>query len=490
MSSLADDLRQLLDTAALSHAGTARGAELAALRAGLDAPLRVAIAGRLKAGKSTLLNALVGDAVAPTDAGECTRVVTWYRHGPTPRAVAHSKQVDPVPLAFRQGEGGLTTDLGDLEADELDHLVVDWPSAALEDLTLVDTPGLDSVNEEISARSENALGRRDGDGVDAVIYLLRHVHATDVRFLEAFGAARSSSAPIHCVGVLARADEVGAGRVDAMASAARVAARYREDPRLRSLCSTVVPVSALLAQAGTTLREDDLGALRAIAGAGAEVLDDLLLDASGFERERAVDPGGVGAVRRRELLDRFGLCGLRISLQLLRDGQVRSASELARALVGMSGLNQVRDVLATRFAPRRELLKARTALRALDEMLTGDPATTGLAAEVEALTAGAHELAEVSLLDALQHPDLGFGSEDAADAERLLGGWGVSLMDRLGLPADTPPELVVAAVQRELERWQHRRESPFAGPMAVHAARVLVRSCEALQRQAAVSSRT
>lgn len=489
MSSLADDLRRLLDDASLSHAGTARGAELAALREGLDAPLRVAIAGRLKAGKSTLLNALVGAEVAPTDAGECTRVVTWYRHGPTPRAVAHPTNGDPVPISFRQDEGGLSADLGGLGADELDHLVVDWPSAALEDLTLIDTPGLDSVNEEISARSESALGRRDGDGVDAVIYLLRHVHATDVRFLEAFGAARSSPAPIRCIGVLARADEVGAGRVDAMASAARVAARYREDARLRSLCATVVPVSALLAQAGTTLREDDLSALRAIAGAGPEVLDELLLDASGFERERAIDPGGVGAARRRELLDRFGLCGVRISLQMLRDGHVQSAGELARALVGMSGLDQLRDVLATRFAPRRELLKARTALRALDEMLAGDQAATGLAADVEALTAGAHELAEMSLLDALRHPDLGFSSDEVADAERLLGGWGASPVDRLGLAADAAPELVTAAVQRELVRWQHRRESPFASPAAERAARVLVRSCEGLQRQVAASDR-
>ena len=57
----------------------------------LDEPLRVAIAGKVKAGKSTLLNALVGEQVAPTDAGECTRVVTWYRDGATPRIVLHPR---------------------------------------------------------------------------------------------------------------------------------------------------------------------------------------------------------------------------------------------------------------------------------------------------------------------------------------------------------------------------------------------------------------
>ena len=47
----------------------------------LQGPMRVAIAGRVKAGKSTLLNALVGERLAPTDAGECTRLISWYRHG-------------------------------------------------------------------------------------------------------------------------------------------------------------------------------------------------------------------------------------------------------------------------------------------------------------------------------------------------------------------------------------------------------------------------
>ena len=38
----------------------------------LREPLRLAIAGIVKAGKSTLLNAILGEQIAPTDAGECT----------------------------------------------------------------------------------------------------------------------------------------------------------------------------------------------------------------------------------------------------------------------------------------------------------------------------------------------------------------------------------------------------------------------------------
>ena len=66
----------------------------------LDGPLRVALVGRVKAGKSTLLNALAGERLAPTDAGECTRVVTEYRHGPVPRVALHGRdgQVRALPV--------------------------------------------------------------------------------------------------------------------------------------------------------------------------------------------------------------------------------------------------------------------------------------------------------------------------------------------------------------------------------------------------------
>jgi len=77
---LVEQVRPLLDEAIALYRDDPVGAELETARTRLDEPLRVAIAGKVKAGKSTLLNALVGEDLAPTDAGECTKIVTWYRH--------------------------------------------------------------------------------------------------------------------------------------------------------------------------------------------------------------------------------------------------------------------------------------------------------------------------------------------------------------------------------------------------------------------------
>ena len=84
----------LLDRAAAATADDGARARLAEARARLHGPLRLAIAGKVKAGKSTLLNALLGEELAPTDAGECTKIVTWYAEGPAPQVMVH-------PLAGR-----------------------------------------------------------------------------------------------------------------------------------------------------------------------------------------------------------------------------------------------------------------------------------------------------------------------------------------------------------------------------------------------------
>ena len=72
----------------------------------LNQPIRIALAGTLKAGKSTLVNALVGEDIAPTDATEATRIVTWFRNGPTPKVTANHRggRRSNVPIARNGGQ--------------------------------------------------------------------------------------------------------------------------------------------------------------------------------------------------------------------------------------------------------------------------------------------------------------------------------------------------------------------------------------------------
>src|ERR1051325_9150418 len=51
--------------------------------------IRVAVGGRMNAGKSTLVNALLQERLAATGATETTRLVTWFRHSHQARLRVH-----------------------------------------------------------------------------------------------------------------------------------------------------------------------------------------------------------------------------------------------------------------------------------------------------------------------------------------------------------------------------------------------------------------
>jgi hypothetical protein len=445
-----------------------------------DEPLRLAIAGKVKAGKSTLLNALVGEEIAPTDAGECTRVVTWYQDGHAPAVTLFPRAGAPHPLRIARDDGALRIDMG-VDAETVDRLEVTWPSASLRATTLIDTPGIASLSLDVSARSERFLAPEDApSAADAVLYLMRHLHSADVRFLESFhdqGVARA--APVNTVAVLSRADEVGVGRVDALRSARVIAARYRSDETLRAFCQTVVPVAGLLAVTGRTMRQDEYAALAKLAALAPERLDALLLTVDRFvDTDAVADPS---AAVRAALLGRFGLFGLRLSTTLIRQG-VGDASTLAAELVQRSGLVELREVLASQFTQRRDVLKARSALIALDLVLRREPrpAAARLAVEVERILAGAHEFAELRLLSDLRGRVLKPPKEQAREAERLIGGEGGAAHQRLGLPPEAGRDELRAAAMDRLTVWRRRAESPLTSRAMANAARVVVRSCEGI----------
>ncbi|MFJ4172024.1 dynamin family protein [Paenarthrobacter sp. NPDC089714] len=447
----------------------------------LSGPLRIAVAGMVKAGKSTLLNAIIGEEIAPTDAGECTRIVTWYRHGPTPRVTLFPVHGEPRPLPVTREDGRLVFPLGGIKAEDVERLVVDWPAASLKDLTLIDTPGIASLSQDVSGRSTAFLLPEDApSAADAVIYLMRHMHASDVRFLESFrDKAAGQSGTVNALAVLSRADEIGAGRIDSLISAAVIADRYSRDGNLKPLALGVVPVAGLLAQSSRTMRQSDYEALVSLAGLGKPAWERIMLSADRFVR--ATEPTGIAAETRVSLIERFGLFGIRLGVALVRGG-LDDPTALAHELARRSGLGQLLQSIASLFQTRAEALKARAAVVGLEALLR-NPApedATSLVTALERLQAGAHEFRELRLLAALRTSGVGLAPDAAAEAERLVGGSGTGAALRLGLPDDSGEDSVSDAARACLDRWRAIAENPLTEPAAVGACRVVIRSCEGM----------
>ncbi|MFD3744844.1 dynamin family protein [Nocardia sp. NPDC058633] len=462
----------------------------------LREPLRVALAGSIKAGKSTLLNALVGQAVAPTDATECTRVVTWYRDGATPTVTAHAADGSRANVIVRRGSGahGLTFDLNGLRWDapsprEVDHLEVGWPSAALSQTTIIDTPGTSSLSREVSLRTARLLTPADagGDrgapisvpGADAVVYLLRRLDAADVSFLEQIGAGGGGSGPLGVIGVVSRADEIGSGRIDALHSARDVAARFAGELERTGLCQAVIPVAGLLAFAASTLRQPEFAAFEALSAVPAEDLAIALLSADRFARADIALP--VEPELRAQLVDRFGLFGIRMATMLIRLG-VRDSSSLAAELADRSGIEELRSVLEVQFGQRAGELKAHSALSTLDRILAAYPGTEAdrLRPRVRARLADVHGFTELRLLGRLRTDELPLPPPVLADLHRILGGAGVAAHLRLGLSAEADPDALRTAAFAAVRSWRARAAHPLADQSTATACRAAARSAEGI----------
>lgn len=456
--------------------------ELDRIAGRLNQPIRIALAGTLKAGKSTLVNALVGENIAPTDATEATRIVTRFRHGPTPKVTANHAggRRSNVPIAR---DGGLTFDFGGLDPNDVVDLDVEWPAAELIDATIIDTPGTSSLSRDVSQRTLRLLVPDDGvPRVDAVVFLLRTLNAADIALLKQIGElVGGATGALGVIGVASRADEIGAGRLDAMMSAKDVAQRFTGELDRTGICQAVVPVSGLLALTARTLRQSEFAALEKLAGVDPAELNKAMLSVDRFVREDAALP--VDARTRAQLLDRFGMFGIRISIAVLLSG-VRDSVTLADELLERSGLIALRDVIDQQFAQRSELLKAHTALMSLRRFVQAHPivATPRIIADIDPLLADTHAFEELRLLSQLRSRPTTLTDDEMASLRRIIGGGGTDPASRLGLTPDAPydgPRAAFAAAQR----WRRRAEHPLNDPFTTRACRAAVRSAEALVAQ-------
>jgi hypothetical protein len=466
--SLSDTTASLLASAAELYRDSPRATSyLRQCTERLGEPVRIAVAGAEGAGKSTVVNALAGERIAPIEVAGGDGVFAWYRNGSSPAATVFPPGMPPRDIPVRRADRELHIDLGMWQAKQIERVVVDWPSRGLRDLTLIDTP---KVAEPAWLATQP----------DAVIYLARETHDDHVRALHAVqDSAGTLASPVTTILVLCRADEIGAGRIDALTSAKQIARRRRADATVRGLCQNVVAVAGLLGHAGKTIREDEFTALRALAEMSRAALDPYMLSTDRFVGAEL--PVRVEPAMRLALLDRFGLFGVRLASTLIRRG-ADTVSNLSAQLVQRSGLSDLRESIGRYFLDRADVLRARSALVGLAIVLRAQPRPSArkLAADAERVIASLHDLRELRLLAGLDAGRIALPEGLAEEAERLVGGLGTTTVERLGIdyPA-TDADLRNVAFDA-LDRWRVQAESPLLGAEPRGAASVVVRSCEGM----------
>ncbi|MEV0899486.1 dynamin family protein [Actinoplanes sp. NPDC049802] len=452
----------------------------------LHDPLRVAVAGRLKAGKSTLVNALIGRRVAPTAAGECTRVVTRFRYGPADRIDVVTRDGERRSLPLDE-DGMVPARLG-TPASRIAYVDVALTTDRLRELTVVDTPGLSSTDTAGSARAEAAVGIDDDSAgevaaAEAVVYVFTQaVRADDVRALEAFhtASARLATSPINAIGVLAKVDTLVGGPEDPWPVAGPLA--RRQAGLLARTVGDVVPVAGLLAETAEAgrLTGGDRDALAKLAALPGAELSLLLLSADLF-RSR---PAPIGRDQRERLLTRLDLYGIGFACAQLAADPRLSTGELVRRLSAASGLARLSATVDQTFRWRSDAIKAGWALTRLERLsrhgVQGRDQQTVRDALERALRDPAYH--RLRLLDAAQRA--------ATGAVPLPGDWEQELIRLatsddarwiLRLPEADGGELAAAAVAAA-GRWRAYAVDG-AGPAQARIAQVAHRGFQLLAQE-------
>ena len=115
----------------------------------LDGPLRLAVTGAPNTGKSTLVNALIGENLAPVEHAGASGFFTWYLDGPQLRAHLYPQNAAPYEAQLRSAATGLQL-IGPAEPSSPDHdtgaggidqVIVELPSRGLRHTPYLDPPG-------------------------------------------------------------------------------------------------------------------------------------------------------------------------------------------------------------------------------------------------------------------------------------------------------------------------------------------------------------
>jgi hypothetical protein len=332
--------------------------------------LALAVIGGMRLGKSSLINALVGDNLAAVGLRETTAVINVIRYGEDmPEEIFEVHWADG--RIERVNRNLLDQWQGSAQnAERTAHIEFRRPVPFLRDLAIIDTPGTGSTIEKHEqvlssciARAED-LTRRECTKADAVLYVMPSVakqRDQDLLRDVQMNSRGTALSPFNCFGVIHMWEAFVTGTDHPWETALEMAAKNYQE--LEELVSGVIPVSAPLITLSRIANTDQLNALALLAMETSEKDFTMMLIKSTFGKNTLSCPlDGAERLSLQESLRLPWPC-LTTLLRLLRKSKPGSAEEVRNLISYWGGRDSLMNELERRFFSRVEMVRSATLLQ-------------------------------------------------------------------------------------------------------------------------------
>jgi tetratricopeptide (TPR) repeat protein/GTP-binding protein EngB required for normal cell division len=219
--------------------------------ADFDQPLLVTVMGEFSSGKSSFVNAFIGDEVAPTGITPTTATINIVKYGRERGGRILYRDGTIVTLSWNELFPELSQ-LGERRARAVEVVEILLPLAQLERVNIVDTPGLNSILPEHEETARGFIAR-----ADAVVWLFTASQAGKASERKALESIRNEGKRV--LGVLNKKDQLSDSEAAELVD-------YVQG-ELSELVELVVPLSARFALDHKRAKRDDDGNWGALATA-------------------------------------------------------------------------------------------------------------------------------------------------------------------------------------------------------------------------------
>ena len=362
--------------------------EINSLKLTVHHPCVLAVGGRVKAGKSTFINTLLGEELAMVGETETTATINRFVYG-TPinpakpiKVVYKNGTEEFVPKSFMdslQGHDGSTAN----KRKSILYFEHTIPNPILKDIILVDTPGTDAVVSDHQDAAEKAFFGSEDDKLlrkehdkqtkelvakaDAVIYLVGAVaNSSNQQFLENFKQACDGSSALNAIGVISRIDEEEQLLLNSAEQATYVANSLREQ------VSNVMPVSACLYTALKNYSDQFSSWKKWLSTIPEEVFDRYLIGSKGGWSGRYDSalkkkyPNLVSADMRQQMQGDIPWSTFRAIIKRL---YYTSSEQTIAELYKLANFDEVKRTLQEQFFARSKAIRCTVILNKLNKLL-------------------------------------------------------------------------------------------------------------------------